>query len=217
MEPIRTTKTARLRSLRMYREELDAFLALFKQNCQSVSLSDSKNRYDSLDEMKEHVGPLIRDLDVRGERPGVHFILNQKASVPGSSTPSIVNELRTEEITDEADALFLKMKEFLSGHQLPVVRVPFLMIAIVALVCVIAFGISDYKAGSQHLAWNTLLSALALAASMIPALKISNKLSLDTRRNSPSFWERNKEDFAKYLVTAIIGGIIGAIIAHLWK
>src|ERR1035437_1139198 len=133
MEPIRTTKTARLRKLEMYREDLDQFVGFFQSSCANVTISDSKNRYDSLDEMQLHSGSKIKDLDIRGDTPAVHFQLNQNEVVRGTPTPAI-NELRTEEITDEADLLFLKIKEFLQERQRPQVRVPLLVVA--ALFCI---------------------------------------------------------------------------------
>lgn len=107
MEPIKTTKTARLGRLQMYREDLDDFVAFFQRTCVNVTISDSKNRYDTLDEMKSAIGSKIKDLDIRGEKPGLHFLLNRMEVVPGGpSTPSISNELRTEEISEAANALF---------------------------------------------------------------------------------------------------------------
>jgi hypothetical protein len=106
MEPIKTTKTARLGRLQMYREGLDDFVAFFQRTCVNATISDSKNRYDTLDEMKSAIGSKIKDLDIRGEKPGLHFLLNRKEAVPGSSTPAIFSELRTEEISEAANALF---------------------------------------------------------------------------------------------------------------
>src|SRR5712691_11093534 len=119
MEPITTTKTARFSHIEMYREEIDLFFGLFKKNCNKVTISDNRHRYDSLDEMKSNVGSIVKDLDIRGENPGVHFLLNQRKRAEGSSVGTVLNELRTEEITDEADALFLKIKEFLNQHSRP--------------------------------------------------------------------------------------------------
>ena len=133
MEPIRHTQTARLRSLKMYREELDRLVAFFKKSCEVVTISDDKNRYESLDEMKANVGSRIRSLDIRGERPGVHFLLNQKEYEPGSPTPAVFNELRTEEISDTSENLFLRVKEFLTEYQRPN-NTRFLIPAIAALV-----------------------------------------------------------------------------------
>jgi hypothetical protein len=101
----------------MYRRELDLLVTLFQGSCEVVTVSDDQNRYASLDEMKTYIGSKVRNLDIRGERPGVHFVLNQKEYPPGSATPAIFNELRTEEITDEADAVFLKIKEFLVAYR----------------------------------------------------------------------------------------------------
>lgn len=68
MEPIRNTKTARIATLRMYRQDLDQLLALFQERCATLTISDKHNRYDSLDDMKTHVGAEISDLDIRGEK-----------------------------------------------------------------------------------------------------------------------------------------------------
>lgn len=77
MEPIRHTLTARLKYLKMYREDLDQLVAMFVRDCKTVTISDSKYRYDSLDEMKQKTGPTVKDLDIRGENPGVRFLFNQ--------------------------------------------------------------------------------------------------------------------------------------------
>ena len=69
MEPIRHTLTARLKYLKMYREDVDQLVAIFVSGCEKVIISDSKYRYDSLDEMKEKAGPRLKDLDIRGEIP----------------------------------------------------------------------------------------------------------------------------------------------------
>jgi hypothetical protein len=64
-----------------------------------------------------------------------------------------------------------------------------------------------------------LLASLVL--SLIAGSVIQNYLSLETRRNSASFFVRNWEDFAKHGVTAtisaIIGGIAGFILGHYFR
>lgn len=56
MEPIRTTKTARLGRVRLYRDDLERIFDIFIRGCSDVTISDSKNRYDSFDDMKKNVG-----------------------------------------------------------------------------------------------------------------------------------------------------------------
>lgn len=42
-----------------------------------------------------------------------------------------------------------------------------------------------------------------------------HSLSLDTRLESPSFFQRYKEDFKKQAVTALISSLIGGLIVYL--
>ena len=117
MEPIRHTKSARFYRLKLYREQLDQLLTLFKNNCETVTVSDNANKYVSFDEMKEHLGARIKELDIHSTSPGVHFLVNKTemtSSVP--QTTIIFHELRTEETTDAADTLFYKIREFLNLH-----------------------------------------------------------------------------------------------------
>lgn len=219
MEPIRNTQTARLRNLKMYREDLDEFVGLFKRVCATVTISDNRNRYESLDEMKAHIGNRIKDLDIRGEKPGVHFLLNQKERIHGSSAPSVFNELRTEEITDEADALFFKIREFLVTRQQPRVRWYFMTIAIIML-AVIIFMVVRHLGESQVPA-SILVYAVMFAGFTVAAVRSANYLYLETRLNSPSFWSRHRDAFAAHAVTAsisaLLGGLAGWLACHYLK
>jgi hypothetical protein len=213
MEPIRTTKTARLRYLELYREDLDELIALFKSCCATVAISDSKFRYDSLDEMMSSNGPVVRDLDIRSDSPALHFLLNRKEVIAGSTAPAIFNELRTEELTDAADVLFLKVREFLLSHQKPIARWPFALIAGFALVAAIVLTVRDPR--PQVVPWSALLCAFVMLASGVGALKFNNQIVLMKRSESKSFWARNKEQFATHTITAAIGAILGAVVGWL--
>ncbi|SRR6266851_1831273 len=213
MELIRHTKTARLRGLKMYREDLDQLVALFQKSCAASTISDNKNSYVSLDEMKANVGSKISDLDIRGEKPGLHFLLNQKEFAPGASTPAIFNELRTEEITDEAEALFFKVKEFLDPCQRST-RTSTVVLTI-AIACLIgAFVLARNSAtGQVHMTPPIVISLVVVIVCLFFRLAINrNHLLLETKLNSRSFFARNREDFAKHAVTAAISVIVGGII-----
>jgi len=223
MEPIRTTKTARLRKLEMYREDLDQFVGFFQNSCASVTISDIKNRYDSLDEMQLHSGSKIKDLDIRGDNPTVHFLLNQKEVVQGTPAPAILNELRTEEITDEADLLFLKIKEFLQERQRPRVRVSLVVLAVLSCIGLFASQLYylSHPPPSQKASFGVLICLPLMMVSIWGATTIDNRITLEKRANSPSFWVRNQEDFAKHAVTAgisaLTGGFVGWLIGHFHK
>ena len=212
MQPIRNTKTARLRNLKMYREDLDEFVAFFQRACTRVTISDNRNRYESLNEMKEHIGSRIKDLDIRGERPNLHFLLNQKQTVQSSSTPAVFNELRTEEITDEADALFFRVKEFLEARQRPIVRWQFAVIAIIGLTVGVTFLLTH-----RPDPWIALGFTLLSVVSTVAGLKIDNQLILETKLNSPSFWVRHHDAFETHVINSAISGIIGYLLGRFLK
>src|ERR1700722_16885873 len=121
MEPIRHTLTARLGILRMYREDVDQLVVMFQRSCERVTISDRDNRYETVEEMKNHLGAKLKYLDIRGENPAVRFLFNQTEAVKGSveQAQTTFNELRTEEITDAADALFYKMQNLLEKFRRP--------------------------------------------------------------------------------------------------
>jgi hypothetical protein len=186
MEPIKTTKTARLRRLKMYREDLDELVAFFQKSCASVTISDGKHRYESLEEMKAHIGTRIKNFDIRGERPSLHFLLNQKEQMPGYSTPAAFNELRTEEITDDADMLFFRIKEFLVERQQPSVRIPLIALGIISMGGIFWFALSNAYVTAQgqqvvRLTPGFVISIIALGVSMVVGLNVNNYLSLETK------------------------------------
>ena len=220
MESIRHNLTARISTLQMYREDLDQLLSFFQKACRTVTISDKHNRYDSLDDMKAHVGVEIGDIDIRGENPGVHFLMNQSDVVKGSPSTVVYyyNELRTEEISDEADNLFYRVKDFLMEHKPPRFRNAFLIPAIVAAGACIVLGVLD-----QELIKNNQISLRLVVCSFVAlglfgaSLQSANHLRLETKANLPSFWARNKEVFATHVITSAISVFVGWLLGHYLK
>ncbi len=230
MEPIRHTLTAGLGYLKMYREDADELVAMFAQSCEKVTISNSKHRFEDLDDMKRNVSARITDFDLRGENPSIRFLFNQTEVVRLSNPPAqtTFNELRTEEIREAADALFYKVKDFLVAHQRPRARVGLLVGGLVSLACLLWFvyiNTTHDPSGRAYIQFRALPGILfcvtAFMIFTIAGLNINNFLSLETKRNSASFFVRNREDFAKHATTAtistLIGGVIGYLIAHFLK
>jgi hypothetical protein len=221
MEKIKHTKTARLRSLKMYRAELDHLVEQFQKSCTSVVISDENHRFNNLDEMKQHTGPRIRNIDIRGEKPGLHFLLNQKEFAPGSTTPAIFNELRTEELSPEAEALFFKLREFLQAYQRPT-NTRFLVPAIAGLAGAFALTARGIASAVEGRGFHitpaiVILIAFTIVCVILGIANSQNQLSLETRLNSPSFWARNRDDFAKQAITSLISGLLGWLVGHFMK
>jgi hypothetical protein len=154
MEPIRNTKSVRFARLKMYREDLDALVGLFQRTCSVITISDGKNRYDSLAEMKQYVGSRIKNLSILGENPKVHFLLNKAENVPSDTqmmTTQWFPELRTEDATDAADSLFYAAKEVITPHQQTVVTPLVFIVGILLAAFLITMGIQGIKTGVRGL------------------------------------------------------------------
>jgi hypothetical protein len=145
--------------------------------------------------------------------------LNQQEYPKGSQTPAVFNELRTEEISDGAEVLFLKVQEFLVEHQRPWVRWPLALIATFAFVCTI-LSISRDASLPGRPPWATLICVIAMVVFTFPA-KMNNIITLDREAASRTFWGRNRELFATHAVTAAIsammGGEVGWVFGHFLK
>jgi len=224
MEPIKHPQKAQLGKLKMYREDLDQLLDLFQWKCARVTISDKQFRYESFDEMKTRTGPKIAHLEIHSEQPGLHFVLNQFTQMTGYPGQTfIVNELRAEEATEEADALFFRTKDFLSTRQQPHVRWLFVVLAIATLVGLVLF-VSHSRVGLPPdilIPWSAAIPVFSLVTAfvvfLILAINIGNHLTLETRLNSPSFWAKNREEFVKHAITATISLVLGLLAGHFLK
>jgi hypothetical protein len=211
----------------MYREDLDQLVSLFER-CEKVVISDNKYRYDSLQEMEQHLGPKITELDLRGENPGVRLLFNQKEVVKGSSPPmeTTFNELRTEEIAEVANALFYEIKDFLIGYQRPYLKVGFLIVAAIAVIgafvsVFLLMELSREGRSSNAIAVVLGICLVTFLLSLLLGSARGNALSLETRAVSSSFFVRNREEFGKQAVShtigVVIGGLVGYFLGHFLK
>jgi hypothetical protein len=230
MKPIRNTLTARLGNLKMYREEADQLIAFFRNSCESFVIAYNNNSFDDLDDMKNNIGTRVRAFYIRGVNPAVRFSFNQSEMVSGVNSPTrvIFNELRTEEMTDAADALFYKIKDFLLVYQRPRFRKGYLFGvygSVVGLLMVVAhYGVVN-ESGQDKLPGRAILGLLlftvALGIFLNAATNIQNYLSLESKRKSASFFVKYREDFARHavqtVIASVITGIIGYLIGHYLK
>lgn len=174
--------------------------------------------------MKKYIGPRVKDFNIRGDNPKVHFLLNKAEQVP-TSTPGqfmtqLFPELRTEEATDAADSLFLAAKDFFQGHQRTALTPAVLIFSIIALAFTLLLGIQGVAKHDPSVTPALGIMWLSTAFMLLVFILIwSNRghsLTLDTRLESPSFFAKNREEFGKQAVTATISGLIGAAIGYLF-
>jgi hypothetical protein len=212
----------------MYREDLDELVAKFQRGGATVMIYDNENRYDSLEEMKQHMKlkgmRTIKALYIRSENPGVNFLFDQRGMPQAESRPTqyTFNELRTEEVSAEAANRFYAIKDFLNGFQRPHFRRLCIAPAIISLAGVFWFGLHNQKINSQG--QPSPGSPIPFAISLIVFLSliafgmfVINSLKLESRHTSTSFFDRNRDDLAKDAIKAAIGGAIGWILGHFVK
>jgi len=127
-------------------------------------------------------------------------------------------ELRTEETSDAADALFYKVKEFLTAHEKAPVRWPFIVLSLIFFVSLIILIMrsSEFIGGKDvlHLSLGWIVNAVLLFVSFILATFVKTYVTLSTRLESASFWARNRETFEKQVVVSVISGIVGYLLGR---
>lgn len=220
MQAIRTPKSARIYALRMYRDDVDQLIGLFQKYCATVILSDDKYRYDSLDEIKTQLGANVKEFEIHGDTPPLHFRLNKieiDNSPPGSSTRIWFNELRSDEASEDADNLFFRVRDFLTERQMPPFRWLYLALSLLMFVAAIARMIYVYEVFKQPntIPLSSLAGLFATIALFIASVRKKNQISLETRANSLSFLAKNRDEFLKHIINTVISGLIGAVIGYL--
>ena len=219
MQAIRTPKSARINALKMYRDDVDQLVGLFQEYCETVILSDDKYRYDSLDELKTQLGANVREFEIHGENPALHFRLNRieiDNFPPGSATRIWFNELRSDEASEEADNLFFRVKDFLTARQMPSFQRLYLALSLLVFAAAIArvIYVSEVFKQPNTIPLSSLAGLLAAVALFIASVRKKNQISLETRANSLSFFAKNRDDFLKHIINTVISGLLGAVIGY---
>ena len=75
-------RVEQLPPLRLYREDLDKLVSLFKEHCQQVTFGDEEHVYESLDEMTERASNTLRSFNVEGLVPHAGVLIRGSHSVP---------------------------------------------------------------------------------------------------------------------------------------
>ena len=128
------------------------------------------------------------------------------------------NELRAEEITDEADNLFYRVRDFLIEHKLPRFRNAFLIPAVVAAGACIVFGVLDRELfNHDQISLRFLFCLLTAVGLLIASSQSTNYLRLEAKTDLPSFWARNKEAFATHAATSAISVFVGWLLGRFLK
>jgi hypothetical protein len=100
--------------LKLYREEIEELVTLFKNSCERVELADEKYVYDSLEEMGNRLGKNIVSLAISGVRPYASVEVGAKKVIKWGRRDQ--NYIYADE-EDKAQILFLKARDILLDHK----------------------------------------------------------------------------------------------------
>jgi hypothetical protein len=209
-----------LPSLKLYREDLDKFLSLFRDQCQQVTFGDEEHLYESLDEMEGRTSASLRCFVIQGLIPHVEVVIR------GSYTVRLAVQRSTLFVVErnpQTDLLFLSVKDFLHSRQWfwgIVLRKVILTIGIIATtVCVFSSkSLLGMNSGRNDLVYTLafLFSFGVLIIGVLIGTKQVSHIRLHLRSKSQSFWERNGNSIAMMIIGAAIG-VVGTLVTEWLK
>lgn len=201
-------KVSTLPPLRLYREDCEKLLAIFKEHCQQVTFGDEEHVYESLDEMEQRTHSRLRCFAMTGIGPNAELVLRGSYSVPLGGQRST---LWTAQRNEKSDLLFLAAKEVLDRHKwkvsIALKRLTLLVAGILFLMVV--FGkpfigpghiVSDFKSSIAG-----LMAFGLFAVGMSMHSKQVSYITLAARSKNQSFWQRNWEKVVMIFIGAVAG------------
>jgi hypothetical protein len=212
MKPKIHGKLGMIPDVRLYREDLEEILSLFHHFCETVTISDADSEYESLDELKQHVGSRVRNIEIAGTKPNVTL------TIMGSSMLRHLSEgvVLTPEETDRADLLFSRAKEFLLRRKRLLARIASVptIVVVCSAIFFVAFLVNRHDPTQQG---NTILVMLLI----VPVAFISGAtrsgafryVTLDSKTTASSFWKRNGDHIWMLVIGSGIG-IFGTLLAQ---
>jgi hypothetical protein len=204
-------------SVSLNRDDLEHIIALMRQSCQEVVVSDKTHEYDTLDEVLETAGPHPKELNILGVRPHVDLDLRRGGS-----------KITYAEVGDKRDGperpgedLFFRIKDFLSRRKHFMAKAPGVFLIPIALLGGLACIVESQKYAPQsYIAIALAIVGISLifgGGAIATFVKGVARLSVAQEGTESNFWSRNKDKIFMLLVGALISEIIHIVSALLQK
>jgi hypothetical protein len=216
MIPRMGPRVEQLPPLRLYREDLDKLLSLFREQCQQVTFGDAEHVYESLDEMEGRTPASLNSFLVQGFMPHAEIVIRGSHTTPLNVQRST---LFVVERNPKSDLLFLAVKDFLHSRRWVsriALRIAILAIGITSLtVCLFSKTLLGVNHARSDFVYNlaVLFAFGVLVAGVLMSTKQVSYITLRLRSKSQSFWERNGNSIVMMLVGAAIG-IVGTLVTE---
>ena len=199
-------RVEQLPPLKLYREDLDKLLSLFREHCQNVTFGDEGHNYETLDEMEGQSPASLSCFLIQGILPhaeivirGSHatrlnvqrstlFVVNGTRSLTFSSCPSKSSLTRKSKLR-----IFLRKAAIIVG-------------SVALAVCFFAKALL-HSHGASDLGYDLafLSSFGVLILGLVANTKQVSYITLRLRSKSQSFWERNGNSIVMMVIGAVVG------------
>jgi hypothetical protein len=182
---------------------------MFQANCEGVTISNADFVYDSLDDLRNHVGAKVRNIEISGKKPNIDLIMmDSRGSVLRSVSEG--GELTPEEM-DKGTLLFGRATDLIMQRARFIMRI---INTPVALVCSAGCFIGAYILNKYHPMPKDDIRYFVFAAIATGGIFLINNsaktgffryISLESKTAKSSFWKRNRDDMIKMAIGSLIG------------
>jgi hypothetical protein len=206
-------RVEQLPPLKLYREDLDKLVSLFREHCQQVTFGDEEHVYESLDEMTERTPVCLRSFNVEGLVPHAGVLIRGSHSVPLTVQRSTI---WTVERNQKSDILFLSVKDYLAKRRWLsriVLRYTLLTIGTVLLTALFFSKPFLRTHDGNDFPYNlaVLFAFGLLVVGVLMNTKRASYITLNLRSKSQSFWEHNGNSIILALISVAFG-VIGTLV-----
>lgn len=207
-------RVEQLPPLKLYREDLDKLISLFRVHCQQVTFGDEEHVYESLDEMTERAPTCLRSFNVEGLVPHAGVLIRGSHSVALTVQRSTV---WTVEQNQKSDLLFLSVKDYLARRRWRArIALRYTLLTIGGVLLTALFFSKSFLRTHDASDFPYNLAVLVafglLVVGVVMTTKQASYITINLRSKSQSFWERNGNSILLALISAAIG-VIGTLVA----
>lgn len=204
VEPVQRPKLHLLPPLKLYREDLEKVVEIFRKLCKNVVIDDEEYRYASVDEISEKKVRL-RIFHVSG------FVPHGEVWIKSADDPSVQKSaIWVVETNDQGNLLFLTLKEFLLARRwklkIWLVKTLFAVDGILFLGLLFQHWLTTHlRYGDFSYGLLGLCTLLLFIAAIYLDVKKLSFVSLQPRSGKESFLKRNTDHIVMLAVGAAVG------------
>lgn len=196
MIPRQGPRSETLPPLKIYKEDVEKLVSLFRNHCQNVTFGNLENIYSSLEEMEQNNSDRLKCLFISGQVPHAELFIRGVYTVPQAPFKNIIF---TSERTDSSNLLYLSVKDYLQTRKWIakiIVRNSAIVIgASLLIACFFLKWILRAQTLRNELIYDAVgLTSIALfGVAVFMSTREVSYISLRRRAKLESFWVRNRE------------------------